>query len=500
MRALKFLVPLLAIVFIAGACRGSDVGDAPPTTTPPSVTQPPTDTPPTSPPTTNPPDTEPTTTTTTIAVSPVSYLANGTPAVYQIWNATKDVIVKDNPGSTGDTVLRFTPSARDIKTTGRQAEVDNERWFEVELPSDETGWVLAKYLVHQITELDSHRPARFVIAGLGPNDALNVREDPGVDHAVLTTFATNTTVKTTGDRAQVQGSVWAEIEYATGKTGWVNASYLAPEVIVLKDDTPDTYQVTGIQGSERLNVRKGPGVHQAVISTLAADATGIESTGNRAEVAGSVWREIKLADGKVGWVNASFLEVQPEPPAPVCRPGGDTFCPNVEVTRGMAAAFLTRALGLTDDGGKDWFTDDNGTTYETEINRLAAAGILRGCDAGNTSLVCPNEPAPRAIVAALFSRALGLTDDGGKDWFTDDNGTTYETEINRLAAAGVVRSCEADTAKFCPTKPIVRGQMAAWLVRAFDVPATTQDYWSDDNGSTFEADINAITAAGIARQ
>ena len=51
--------------------------------------------------------------------------------------------------------------------------------------------------------------------------------------------------------------------------------------------------------------------------------------------------------------------------------------------------------------------------------------------------------------------------------------------------------------RFCPTSPVTRGQMAAFLQRAMDLPAASKDYFSDDDGKTFEGAINAIAEAGI---
>jgi hypothetical protein len=40
--------------------------------------------------------------------------------------------------------------------------------------------------------------------------------------------------------------------------------------------------------------------------------------------------------------------------------------------------------------------------------------------------------------------------------------------------------------------------MASFLVRAFDVPPTSQDFFTDDGGSIHEDEINALAAAGLA--
>jgi hypothetical protein len=50
------------------------------------------------------------------------------------------------------------------------------------------------------------------------------------------------------------------------------------------------------------------------------------------------------------------------------------------------------------------------------------------------------------------------------DFFTDDNGSTFEGNINRVAAAGITLGC--GNGMYCPTGLVTRGQMAAFLHRA----------------------------------
>ncbi|MCP3997052.1 MAG: hypothetical protein GY722_18610 [bacterium] len=148
-------------------------------------------------------------------------------------------------------------------------------------------------------------------------------------------------------------------------------------------------------------------------------------------------------------------------------PVNDMFCPNDRVTRGQMAAFLVRFLGLTDDGGGDLFEDDNGSIFESNIDKLATAGITRGCNPGegNTKF-CPNDYVTRGQMAAFLVRAFGLTDNGGGNLFVDDDGTVFESNIDKLATAGITRGCNAAGNEFCPNSFVTRGQMAAFLHRA----------------------------------
>jgi hypothetical protein len=70
-------------------------------------------------------------------------------------------------------------------------------------------------------------------------------------------------------------------------------------------------------------------------------------------------------------------------------------------------------------------------------------------------------------MASFLARALALPP-STTDWFGDDDGTTHEPDIDRLAAAGITTGC--GPARYCPTANVTRGQMAAFLHRAFGEP------------------------------
>ena len=81
------------------------------------------------------------------------------------------------------------------------------------------------------------------------------------------------------------------------------------------------------------------------------------------------------------------------------------------------------------------------------------------------------------------------------DYFQDDEASKHEDNINRLAAQGVTEGCTSTN--YCPTGPVSRGQMASFLSRALALPAADHDYFGDDNGTPHEDSINRIAAAGI---
>jgi uncharacterized protein YkwD len=136
------------------------------------------------------------------------------------------------------------------------------------------------------------------------------------------------------------------------------------------------------------------------------------------------------------------------------------FCPTGLVTRGQMASFISRALDLPATS-RDYFDDDDGSTHESNINRFAHEDLTSGCDSRR---YCPNGLVSRAQMATFLARALGLPA-ASRDYFSDDDGSPHEANINRVAAAGITGGC-AD-GRFCPDGIVTRGQMAAFLHRAF---------------------------------
>ena len=142
-----------------------------------------------------------------------------------------------------------------------------------------------------------------------------------------------------------------------------------------------------------------------------------------------------------------------------CAP--NLFCTNNVVSREQMASFLARALHLP-SATRDYFTDDNSSDHESDINRVAQAGITAGCAA---TRFCPRASVTREQMASFLARAFDLPA-ATQDYFGDDNDSIHESNINRVAEAGITGGCAAG--RYCPRANVTRGQMAAFLHRAID--------------------------------
>jgi hypothetical protein len=68
-------------------------------------------------------------------------------------------------------------------------------------------------------------------------------------------------------------------------------------------------------------------------------------------------------------------------------------------------------------------------------------------------------------MASFLVRALDLPEPEDPDHFIDDDGSIHERDIDSIAESGITAGCTPD--RYCPTESVTRGQMAAFLNRAF---------------------------------
>ncbi len=143
------------------------------------------------------------------------------------------------------------------------------------------------------------------------------------------------------------------------------------------------------------------------------------------------------------------------------------------------------------------FDDVVDSVHQADIEHIAELDITRGCNPPVNDRFCPDSKVTRGQMAAFLSRAmdLGAAKSAG---FVDVEASVFTADIDRLAQAGITRGCNPPANdRYCPDSNVTRGEMAAFLVRAFDLEKTNVDYFPGDDASVFEDDINALAAAGI---
>jgi PKD repeat protein len=158
--------------------------------------------------------------------------------------------------------------------------------------------------------------------------------------------------------------------------------------------------------------------------------------------------------------------------------GQRSFCPGNPVTRAEVAIFLGRALHpapFTPPPAAGIFEDVSRTHWAAAwIEQIYRDGISAGCSvSGTRRFFCPGSAASRAEVAVLIERAvhpLSFVPPLPTGIFSDVPLYFWAASaIEQLYRDGITSGCSVlgPLRLFCPTIPLIRAEMAAFLVRGF---------------------------------
>lgn len=144
-----------------------------------------------------------------------------------------------------------------------------------------------------------------------------------------------------------------------------------------------------------------------------------------------------------------------------------TFRPQGPVTRGQMATFLTRALDLdVPEGGPDAPDVDADQAHADGMAAVIEAGIALGQQDGSFQ---PHQTVTRGQMAAFLTRALELPP-GEAPVPADAADSVHGESIEAVMGAEIAQGF-AD-GNFRPQGPVTRGQMATFLTRALDLATT----------------------------
>ncbi len=153
------------------------------------------------------------------------------------------------------------------------------------------------------------------------------------------------------------------------------------------------------------------------------------------------------------------------------------FCPDGFMNRWVMAVWIYRALGLDEPEEEEsgTFSDVGASWWSGHVNRLTESGITVGCDEGST-MYCPYRVVTRGQMASFLVRAFEIPS-ADSSVFTDTGGDVHAENIEALAAHGITGGCATDPDRYCPNAPVTRGQMATMLARVLGLvpPARFSD-------------------------
>ncbi|MDP2340850.1 MAG: M15 family metallopeptidase [Deltaproteobacteria bacterium] len=150
--------------------------------------------------------------------------------------------------------------------------------------------------------------------------------------------------------------------------------------------------------------------------------------------------------------------------------GAPAYCGADLATRAEALFVLAGAAGLPlrDAAGADFpnaFVDDEGHRYERTLNAGKHFAVLLGDGSGHAN---PDGGASRSTIAVLLTRIYDLPA-ATQDYFSDDDGTANEDFHNRVAALGFTYGCgagEGGRRRFCGADRADRSALARFACGA----------------------------------
>ena len=176
---------------------------------------------------------------------------------------------------------------------------DGYSWWQINVDGN-TGWVDGAYLADAATEASDMPVGTTVIVA---TDTLNLRSDPTLSGAVLSTMSNGDTASVVGSPQTADGYTWLQID-ANGVTGWVARDFLAFEP---SDISTVTTGGSALVNTDVLVLRDSASTSGAKLADLTGGTTVTVVSGPTAGADGD-WYQV--SDGTTtGWVEADYLRV-----------------------------------------------------------------------------------------------------------------------------------------------------------------------------------------------
>ena len=113
------------------------------------------------------------------------------------------------------------------------------------------------------------------------------------------------------------------------------------------------------------------------------------------------------------------------------------------------------------------------------VRALAEMGVFEGTECEEG--FCPERPLLRGEMAVWLIRALGEDSDltDSDSRFADVDDSWYVPHIERMADLEITAGCGTDPPRFCPDRSVSRSEMASFLARALDLPPAPSADFTD---------------------
>ena len=214
---------------------------------------------------------------------------------------TSGVNIRQGPGTSYASYGTF-PEGTTVRVRKlNHTTANGYTWAEIELVDGRIGYIANTFLTKRAASSPPSIPTTPYVVTV---ESINVRFAPRTSDPVVAVLKRGETVKVRiPNHSTANGYIWAEIELADGRIGYVVANYIA------KPMTTTPYVVI----MDSINVRFAPRTSDPVVAVLKRGETVKVRIPNHSTANGYTWAEIELADGRIGYVVANYIAPSVKP-------------------------------------------------------------------------------------------------------------------------------------------------------------------------------------------
>ena len=204
---------------------------------------------------------------------------------------------------------------KNTKFTFVDTKLYNSSWYKIKLTNGTIGYIFSTYATKDKNNSNSNNSNNntqtntSTLTGYVNADYVNLRKGAGTSYDVATCMRKNT--KFTFVDSKVYNSSWYKIKLSNGTVGYIYTKYATKDKTQENNSNNSTTAPTvrtGYINDDYVNLRKGAGSSYDVITCMRINT---KLTFISTQLYNTNWYNVKLSDGKVGYVHKDYVTMNP---------------------------------------------------------------------------------------------------------------------------------------------------------------------------------------------